>query len=105
MVLRLGLDTATCALLAISRLPHYAGAFLEKPGHPYCPGPQREIDAMEKSDKDWDEILASLQAVCKEAKEERKLCAVCNRRPVHPDCVYCEECCEDDPLGILGPQG
>ena len=65
---------------------------------------------MEKSDKDWEEILASLQAVCEEPKEERKLCAVCNRRPVHTDCpvhadcVYCEECCADDALNLWEPQ-
>ena len=85
--------------------------FGDKPGHPYCPEHQRQIDAMEQSDKDWDEILASLQAVCEEHQQEQKLCAVCGRRPVHTDCpvhddcVYCKECCADDPLGILGPQG
>jgi hypothetical protein len=66
---------------------------------------------MMQSDKDWDEILASLQAVCDEPKEEQKLCAVCNRRPahtgcpVHPDCVYCAECCADDALNLRGSQG
>jgi hypothetical protein len=85
--------------------------FCGKPGHPYCPEHQSEIDAMEQSDKDWDEILASLQAVCEEPKEERKLCAVCNRRqvhadcPVHDDCVYCEVCCSDDALNLRRPQG
>ena len=66
---------------------------------------------MEKSDKDWDEILASLQAVCEEPKEEQE--ALRGMRPppgsydcpVHTDCVYCEVCCADDPLGIVGPQG
>ncbi len=82
--------------------------FCEKPGHPYCAEHRREIDAMEKSDGDWDEILASLRALCEEAKEERNLCAVCARRPVHEDCavdsdcIYCEICCQDDPLGIRG---
>ena len=85
--------------------------FCDKSGHPYCPEHQREIDFMEKSDKDWDEILASLQAVCEEPREVRRLCAVCNRSPVHTDCqvhhdcVYCEICCADGPLDILGSQG
>jgi hypothetical protein len=84
--------------------------FCDKPGHPYCPEHQRETDAMEQADKDWVEILATHKAVCEEPPEEQKLCAVCNRRsvhtdcPVHPDCVYCAECCADDPLGILGAQ-
>lgn len=47
--------------------------FCGKPGHPYCPEHQREIDAMEQSDKDWNEILVSHQAVCEEPhKEERR---------------------------------
>jgi hypothetical protein len=86
--------------------------FCEKPGHPYCPEHQREIDAMMQSNKDWDEILASLQVVCDEPEQpEGPLCAACGSRPVHTDCpvrtacVYCEECCADDPLGILGPHG
>ncbi len=79
--------------------------FCGKPGHLYCPEHQREIDAMEQTDKDWDEILATYRVVCEDPKEEQQLCAVCNRRPVHDDCIYCEECCADDPLGILGPQG
>jgi hypothetical protein len=82
-----------------------------EPGHPYCPEHQREIDAMEKSDTYWEEILASLRAVCEEPNKEQKLCAVCNRRqvhtdcPVHDDCVYCDVCCADDPLNLRGPQG
>jgi len=79
--------------------------FCDKSGHPYCPEHQREMDAMVQSDKDWDEILASLQAICEEPQEEQKLCAVCARRPVHTDCVYCELCCADDPLNLRGPQG
>ncbi len=84
--------------------------FCDKPGYPYCPEHQREIDAMMQSDKDWDEILASLQAVCEELKEEQNLCAVCARRPVHTDCpvhddcAYCEECCADDALNLRGTQ-
>jgi hypothetical protein len=78
--------------------------FCDKPGHPYCEEHQREMDAMQQTDKDWDEILASLQAVCEEPKEKLKLCAVCNRRPIHTACVYCEECCADDALNLLGPQ-
>jgi hypothetical protein len=42
----------------------------DKPGHPYCPEHQREIDAMERSDKDWNEILASHEAVCEKPKKE-----------------------------------
>ena len=85
--------------------------FCEKPGHPYCPEHQREMDAMAQADKDWDEILASHEAVCEERQQEQKLCAACTRRPVHTDCaahsdcVYCEECCVEDPLNLLGPQG
>jgi hypothetical protein len=45
--------------------------FCGNPGHPYCPEHQREIDAMEKSDKDWDEILATHEAVCEEPKEKQ----------------------------------
>ena len=60
---------------------------------------------MEKTDRDWDEILMTHSAVCEELNDEQRLCAVCGRRPVHVDCIYCEECCADDPLGILGPQG
>ena len=79
--------------------------FCGKPGYPYCPEHQREMDPMAQADKDWDEILATHEAVCEKPEEEQKLCAVCNRRPVHPDCVHCAECCADDPLEILGPQG
>ncbi len=86
--------------------------FCEKPGHPYCVEHQAEIDAMEKSDTYWDEILASLQAVCEEPEQpEGPLCAACGSRPVHTDCpvrtdcVCCEVCCADDPLGIVGPHG
>ena len=84
--------------------------FCGKPGHPYCPEHQREMDAMQQTDKDWDEILATHSAVCEEPKEEQKLCAVCNRRPVHtdcpvhPDCVYCAECCADDALNLRRPK-
>ena len=46
--------------------------FCDKPGHPYCEEHQREMDAMEQVDKDWDEILASLQAVCEEPKRRTK---------------------------------
>ena len=66
---------------------------------------------MQQVDSDWDEILATHGAVCEEPKEERKLCAVCARRPVHEDCpvhddcVYCEVCCADDALNLRGPQG
>ena len=60
---------------------------------------------MERADKDWDEILATHKVVSEEPKEEeQRLCAVCNRCPVHDDCVYCEVCCQDDVLGLLGPQ-
>jgi hypothetical protein len=84
--------------------------FCGNPGHPYCPEHQREMGAMEKSDKDWDEILATHEAVCEEPKEAQRLCAVCNRRPVHTDCpahsncVYFEECCADDALNLRRPK-
>ena len=58
--------------------------FCDKPGHRYCEQHQREMDAMEQADKNWDEILATHRAVCEEETErEQQLCAVCNRRPVH----------------------
>jgi hypothetical protein len=61
---------------------------------------------MEQTDKDWDEILATLRAVCEEPMEEKQqVCAACDCRPTHADCIYCEECCGDDALGVLGPQG
>jgi hypothetical protein len=76
--------------------------FCDKPGHPYCPEHQREIDAMEQAGKDWEGILTSHRAICEEETEgEQRRCAVCNRRPVHDDCIYCEVCSADDPLGIL----
>lgn len=79
--------------------------FCGKPGHPYCPEHEREIHAMEQTDKDWDETLASFSALCEEPREgEQPLCAACNSRPTHSDCIYCEECCEDDAFSILGPQ-
>jgi hypothetical protein len=79
--------------------------FCGKPGHPYCPEHQREIDAMEQTDRDWDETLAALNAVCEEPREEeRQLCAACNDRPTHRDCIYCENCCCDDAWDILGPR-
>jgi hypothetical protein len=77
--------------------------FCGKPGHPFCAEHQREIDAMEQADKDWYEILATHRAICEEPQEEQKLCVVCHRRPGHDDCVYCEVCCQDDVLGLLGP--
>jgi hypothetical protein len=81
-------------------------SFCGKSGHPYCPEHEREMDAMEQADKDWDETLAALSALCEEPTEgEQQLCAACNDRPVHSDCVYCEQCCGDDALGLLGPQG
>jgi hypothetical protein len=45
--------------------------FCGEPGHPYCPEHQREMDAMEQADKDWDEILATHRAVCEEPRKER----------------------------------
>lgn len=77
--------------------------FCTRPGHPYCAEHQREMDAMEQADGDWDEILATHKAVCDEPKEETQRCAVCNCRPVHDDCVYCDQSCADDPLKFLGP--
>ncbi len=78
--------------------------FCARPGHPYCPEHQRKMDAMEQADKDWDEILATHRAVCQEPEREGQLCGVCNRRPAHTDCAFCEECCADDALNLLGPQ-
>jgi hypothetical protein len=46
---------------------HFCGG----PGHPYCEEHQREIDAMEKCDTYWDEILATHEAVCEETNEEQ----------------------------------
>ena len=43
-----------------------------KPGHPYCPEHQREIDAMQQADKDWDEILATHEAVCLQGGRKKK---------------------------------
>jgi hypothetical protein len=70
--------------------------FCDKPGHPYCPDHQRETDAMARVDRDWEEILASFKPLCVEPGEaEGPLCAACGSRPVHDDCVYCDQCCED----------
>lgn len=41
-------------------------------GHPYCEQHQLEIDAMEQSDKDWDEIFATYKALLAETKRRRK---------------------------------
>ena len=49
----------------------------DKPGHPYCPEHQREMDVMERSDKDWNEILASHEAVCEEPKKKSNRLASC----------------------------
>jgi len=38
--------------------------FCGKPGHPYCEEHETEITAIEQADKDWDEILATYEAVC-----------------------------------------
>ena len=88
-----------------------AERFCDKPGHPYCPDHQREMNAMQQTDKDWDEILATHRAISEEETEgEQQLCAVCGRRPVHtdcpvhPDCVYCEKCCADDALNLRRPK-
>jgi hypothetical protein len=76
-----------------------------KPGDPYCPEHQREINLIHSLDDDWKEVEATHRAVCEEpTKEEQKLCAACNCRPTHADCSYCEDCCADDSLNFLGPQ-
>jgi hypothetical protein len=54
--------------------------FCGKPGHPYCPEHQREMDAMAQADKDWDEILASLQAVDDAKREQPRICSVSAKR-------------------------
>ena len=58
-----------------------AQRFCDKPGHPYCPEHQREMDAMAQADKDWDEILATHRAVCEEPQEEQtEIIRAANRR-------------------------
>jgi len=77
----------------------------DKPGEPYCSEHQREIDYIARLDSDWKEIEETHRAVCEEpAEEKQQLCAFCNSRPVHDGCFYCEECCQDDAFGLLGPQ-
>jgi len=44
--------------------------FCQEPGHPYCPGHQREMDALAQADQDWDEILATLKGFCEEPTED-----------------------------------
>lgn len=41
-----------------------------KPGHPYCAEHQCEIDAMERAEEDWHEILATHRAISEEEIEE-----------------------------------
>jgi hypothetical protein len=63
------------------------------------------MDYILSLDNDWKEVEATYKVVCEEPKEEEhQLCAACNDRPVHDGCFYCEECCPDDALGLLGPQ-
>jgi hypothetical protein len=63
------------------------------------------MDYLQRLDDDWRGIEATHLAVCEESEESAgPLCAVCNRCPVLNDCVYCEVCCQDDVLGLLGPQ-
>ena len=85
--------------------------FCGRPGYPYCPEHRREMDAMAQADRDWDEILATHQAVCEEPEQpEGPLCAACGSRPVHtdcpvhPDCIYCEDCRTDDALNLRRPK-
>ena len=79
--------------------------FRGKPGHPYCEEHRREIDAMEQTDRNWDEIFASFKALREEPEHEGPLCAVYNCRPVDDGCSYCEKCCADHVLGLLGRRG
>jgi hypothetical protein len=63
-----------------------------KLGRPFCGEHQREIDAMEQTDKDWDEIFASFKALCDESEKEEPSCAACGSGPVHEGCIYCDLC-------------
>jgi hypothetical protein len=93
--------TETCCWLFLA-----SSQFCGKPGHPYCAEHQLVLDYIRRLDDDCDEILATHRAICEEPMgEEQQLCTVCNHRPVHNDCVYCEQCCAEDPLEVLGPQG
>jgi hypothetical protein len=79
--------------------------FAAKPGHPYCLEHEREMDDIRRLDDDWEEIEATHRAVCGEPEEkEQEMCAACNCRPTHVDCIYCEECFGDGALGVVGPQ-
>jgi hypothetical protein len=40
--------------------------FCDKPGHPYCVEHKAELAAMERADKDWEDIFTSFEALCKE---------------------------------------
>jgi hypothetical protein len=70
--------------------------FCGLPGHPYCPEHQREMDYIHRLGEDWEEIEATHKAICEETWEDSQLCAACNGRPTHVDCIYCEE--------LIGPQ-
>jgi hypothetical protein len=77
----------------------------DKPGHHYCEEHQAEMDYIHRLDEDWKVIEATHRAVCVEPRDdEQQLCAACNIRPAHADCIYCADCCADAPLGVLGPQ-
>jgi hypothetical protein len=42
--------------------------FCGKPGHPYCPEHQAEMDYIHSLDNDWKEIEATHKAVCDEPR-------------------------------------
>lgn len=76
-----------------------------RPGHPYCAEHQLELDYIHSVNQDFEEIERTHKAVCEEpTEEEQQFCVACNCHPVHDSCIYCENCCGDDPLDFLGPQ-
>jgi len=42
------------------------------PGHSYCAEHHRQLDAMEQADKDWDDMLATHEAVCEELRRKTR---------------------------------
>jgi hypothetical protein len=93
-----------CWLFLASRISeeHFCG----EPGDPYCPEHTRLWDYIVSLDENFEDVEATHKVVCEEPmEEEQQFCAVCICGLVHDGCVYCDDCCADDPLGVLGPQG
>ena len=44
--------------------------FCGKPGHPYCPEHQLEMDNIHRLDEDFEEVEGTHKAVCEEPKKE-----------------------------------